>query len=101
MPSLLIIIIIILFYFYLFVFLSEEECTKYWILVLFFSSDDRSLIDEAIEQPISNVPLVELHVKLVSILWIVMGLEMKSVKPLTLFNTTVSPLCTEHDLSGC
>ena len=100
MPSLLIIIIVILFYFYLFGFLSEE-CTKYWILVLFFPSDDRSLIDEAIEQPISNVPLVELHVKLVSILWIVMGLEMKSVKPLALFNTTVSPLCTEHDLSGC
>ena len=52
-----------------------------------------SLIDEAQEQPRSNAPLVELHAKLVTVLWIIMGLEMKSVKPLSLFNTTVIMLC--------
>ncbi|KAM7446520.1 Rab3 GTPase-activating protein non-catalytic subunit [Porites harrisoni] len=48
----------------------------------------RSVIEEAQEQSRSNAPLVALHAKLVTVLWIIMGLEMKSVKPLSLFNTT-------------
>lgn len=48
----------------------------------------RSLIEEAQEQDKSNAPLVKLHAKLVTVLWIIMGLEMKSVKPLSLFDTT-------------
>lgn len=48
----------------------------------------RSIIEEAQEQSRSNAPLVALHAKLVTVLWIIMGLEMKSVKPLSLFNTT-------------
>jgi len=47
----------------------------------------RSLIDEVQEQPKTNAPLVKLHAKLVTVLWIIMGLEMKSVKPLSLFDT--------------
>ena len=50
----------------------------------------RSLTEEVSEQPNSNVPLVELHYKLVLILWIIMGLDMKSIKPLTVFDTSVS-----------
>ena len=50
----------------------------------------RSIIEEAQEQSRSNAPLVALHAKLVTVLWIIMGLEMKSVKPLSLFNTTVN-----------
>lgn len=46
-----------------------------------------SLIEEAQEKPKSEGPLVQLHAKLVTVLWIVMGLDMKSVKPLTLFDT--------------
>lgn len=46
-----------------------------------------SLIEGAQEKPESNGPLVKLHAKLVTILWIVMGLDMKSVKPMTLFDT--------------
>ncbi|KAJ7379956.1 Rab3 GTPase-activating protein non-catalytic subunit [Desmophyllum pertusum] len=48
----------------------------------------KSLIEGAQEQPKSNGPLVELHAKLVTVLWIIMGLDMKSVKPLSLFDTT-------------
>ena len=50
----------------------------------------RSIIEEAQEQSRSNAPLVALHAELVTVLWIIMGLEMKSVKPLSLFNTTVN-----------
>ena len=46
-------------------------------------------MDEAQEQPPSNASLVELHAKLVTVLWIIIGLEMKSIKPLSLFDTTV------------
>ncbi|PFX27196.1 Rab3 GTPase-activating protein non-catalytic subunit [Stylophora pistillata] len=46
-----------------------------------------SLIEGAQEKPESNGPLVKLHAKLVTVLWIVMGLDMKSVKPMTLFDT--------------
>lgn len=53
-------------------------------------------MDEAQEQPPSNAPLVELHAKLVTVLWIVIGLEMKSVKPLSLFDTTVIIRFVEH-----
>lgn len=48
-----------------------------------------SLIEEVQEKPKSEGPLVQLHAKLVTVLWIVMGLDMKSVKPLTLFDTKV------------
>lgn len=50
--------------------------------------NSESLLDEAHEQLPSNAPLVELHAKLVTVLWIIMGLEMKSIKPLSLFDTT-------------
>jgi len=53
----------------------------------------KSLIEEAQEQPKSNGPLVKLHAKLVTVLWIIMGLDMKSIKPLTLFDTAVM-LCS-------
>ncbi|XP_078349429.1 rab3 GTPase-activating protein non-catalytic subunit-like isoform X1 [Oculina patagonica] len=46
-----------------------------------------SLIEGVQEEPKSNGPLVELHAKLVTVLWIIMGLDMKSVKPLSLFDT--------------
>ena len=49
----------------------------------------KSLIEVAQEQPKSNGPLVKLHAKLVTVLWIIMGLDIKSVKPLALFDTTV------------
>ena len=49
----------------------------------------KSILEEAQEQPKSNVPLVELHIKLVTVQWIIMGLEIKSVKLLSLFDTTV------------
>ncbi|XP_015764723.1 PREDICTED: rab3 GTPase-activating protein non-catalytic subunit-like [Acropora digitifera] len=51
-------------------------------------TNSKSLVDEAQEQPPSNASLVELHAKLVIVLWIIIGLEMKSVKPLSLFDTT-------------
>lgn len=51
-------------------------------------TNSKSLVDEAQEQPPSNASLVELHAKLVTVLWIIIGLEMKSVKPLSLFDTT-------------
>lgn len=54
------------------------------------SRSTKSLIEAVQEEPKSNVPLVELHAKLVTVLWIIMGLDMKSVKPLTLFDTTVN-----------
>ena len=50
-------------------------------------------MEEAQEQPKSNGLLVKLHAKLVTVLWIIMGLDMKSIKPLTLFDTTVM-LCS-------
>lgn len=50
----------------------------------------RSIIEGAQEESRSNALLVALHAKLVTVLWIIMGLEMKSVKPLSLFNTTVN-----------
>jgi len=55
----------------------------------FVRRSTRTLIDEAQEQPKTNAPLVKLHGKLVTVLWIIMGLEMKSVKPLSLFDTKV------------
>lgn len=55
----------------------------------------KSLIEEVQEQPKSNGPLVKLHAKLVTVLWIIMGLDMKSVKPLTLFDTTVMLCCLD------
>lgn len=60
----------------------------------------KSLIEEAQEQPKSNGPLVKLHAKLVTVLWIIMGLDMKSVKPLTLFDTTVMLCCLALALGG-
>ncbi|XP_029189553.2 rab3 GTPase-activating protein non-catalytic subunit-like [Acropora millepora] len=51
-------------------------------------TNSKSLVDEAQEQPPSNASLVELHAKLVTVLWIIIGLEMKSIKPLSLFDTT-------------
>ena len=54
-----------------------------------FPRGTKSLIEEAQEQARSNGLLVKLHAKLVTVLWIIMGLDMKSVKPLTLFDTTV------------
>ncbi|RMX40875.1 hypothetical protein pdam_00012040, partial [Pocillopora damicornis] len=59
-----------------------------------------SLIEEAQEKPKSEGPLVQLHAKLVTVLWIVMGLDMKSVKPLTLFDTKVSKDSFMRDLSS-
>lgn len=53
------------------------------------SRGTESLIEEAQEKPKSEGPLVQLHAKLVTVLWIVMGLDMKSIKPLTLFDTKV------------
>lgn len=49
----------------------------------------KSLVEGIQEEPKSNGPLVELHAKLVTVLWIVMGLDMKSVKPLSFFDTMV------------
>ena len=57
---------------------------------VFVPRSAKSLIEEAQEQLKSNAPLVELHAKLVTVLWIIMGLEMKSVKPLSLFDTVVN-----------
>ena len=66
------------------------EYSSHELSPVFVPSNARSLIGEAQEQPRSNVPLVMLHAKLVTVLWIIMGLELKSVKPLSLFDTTVS-----------
>ncbi|EDO35702.1 predicted protein, partial [Nematostella vectensis] len=47
-----------------------------------------SMLEEALDQPTSYVPLVRLHITLVSVMWLIMGLELKSVRPLTLFDST-------------
>ena len=60
--------------------------------VILVHSIGRTIIEEALEQPTSNVPLTELHIILVTIMWIIMGLDMKSVRPLSLFDTTVFKL---------
>ena len=51
-----------------------------------------TFLQEAIANEQCNQELVVLHYWFVSVLWIIMGLSMKSVKPLALLNSNVSLL---------
>lgn len=49
-----------------------------------------TFLQEAIASEQCNQELVALHYWFVSVLWIIMGLSMKSVKPLALLSSNVS-----------